>query len=393
MKILFLVDGHVLRMGGAELQAFSLANQLISMGHEVEVVAPYLDREMPQITERNGVKVRQLNFPRIPKLSSFFYLLRFAWYLRQEGRQYDAIHIHMVHKMAAVTGLLRKYAPCPVVAKVSGAYEFQDGEQSSISRFGSFQYWHYKMVAKLDYFQSISSDTSARLKAAGIETGKILDIPNGVDITRFTSSKALHVGEADNKTVIVFNGRLVSVKSIHTLVEAAAILQQKYPNRFELRLFGDGPLRDELMQQVARLGLVSTVIFRGQTDNVAEALQGAHIYSQVSSYEGLSNAVLEAMGSGLPLVLSAVGGNTDVVEHGKNGLLVQPGDSASLADSLGTLIEDRKLCQLMGENSRKKAETSYSMRSVANSLLPLYQGPFQKKNSALNRKRSLAFGE
>lgn len=373
MKILFLVDGHVLEMGGAELQAFALVKKLKSRGHEVEVVAPHLDRHSSQETTRAGARVRQLGYWRIPKLSSIFFMLRFALFLIVEGRRYDAIHIHMVHKMAAVTGLLRYFAPCPVVAKVSGAYEFADGETSSASRFVSLQYWLYKCVKRLDYFQAISSDTCSRLAQAGIPTEKILPIPNGVDTDHFKPSPVLHNGVDDSKTVIAYCGQLVPVKGLESLICAAELLEVGFGNTFEIRLHGLGELEEPLRQQVARLGLEEIVLFCGKADDVAKSLQGAHIYAQVSHYEGLSNAVLEAMSTGLPLVLSSVGGNKDVVTPSENGLLVEAGNAASIAEALASLIADRQLCRTLGENSRTLAERSYSLNSVANRLLCLYK--------------------
>jgi len=386
MKILYLVDGHVLRMGGAELQAFNLAKQLKSMGHDVNIVAPYLDRDSTQLTSRKGIEVRQLGYWKIPKLSNLFYMIRFAWFLRQEAHKYDAIHIHMVHKMAAVTGLLRQYTPYPVVAKVSGAYELYDGDPANSAHIGSLQYWLYKALTKLDYFQAISDDTCQRLAKAGIAREKILAIPNGVDTEKFAPSKTLHEGSPDGKIVICYCGRLVAVKGLETLIEAAAILQQQFPDQFEIHLNGDGTLRDTLQQQVQAHQLESVVLFKGRTDDVADALQKAHVYVQVSHYEGLSNAVLEAMSSGLPLVLSAAGGNPDVVTHGNNGLLIEPGNAAELAKGLSTLIESREICRSMGIRSRDRAVSEYSLTSVAARLLELYRGSY--KNSAIDSSAS-----
>ena len=371
MKVLFLVDGHVLRMGGAELQAFNLAKSLIARGHEVEVVAPYLDRNTEQLTERSGVRVRQLGYWRFPKLSSAMFMLRFAFFLLLEGRKYDAIHVHMVHRMASVVGLMRYFVPCPVVAKVSGAYELQNGEQLKI-RFGSLQYWFYKAIRQIDYFQAISEDTQTRLKAGGIPAEKIIGLPNGVDTDLFQPSRALHTNSRLDKTIISYCGRLVPVKGLATLIDAAAQLKCLHPDQFELHLYGDGELRQELEQSVVRQDLRDVVFFHGRFDSTVDALADAHIYVQVSQYEGLSNAVLEAMSSGLPLVLSAVGGNIDVVDVGVNGVLVPPGETRAVVESLSGLIADRSRCQEMGVQSRVIAERRYSMDSVVERLLNLY---------------------
>jgi len=176
MKILFLVDGHVLELGGAELQAFTLAKTLRSQGHEVEVVAPHLDRSTPQRSTREGTVVRQLGYWRLPKLGNILFMLRFALFLVREGRNYDAIHIHMVHNMAAVVSLLRFLAPCPVVAKISGAFEFADGQANHSPPATSLKFWLYKCLHGLDYFQTISADTHQRLVAAGVLAEKIVGI-------------------------------------------------------------------------------------------------------------------------------------------------------------------------------------------------------------------------
>lgn len=386
MNILFLVDGRVLHMGGAELQAFSLAQHLCARSHQVEVVAPYLDRSSPQNTVHKGIKVRQLGYWRFPKLSSIIFMLRFACFLAVEGRKYDAIHIHMVHKMASVVGLMRWFVPCPVIAKVSGAYELYDGKKSNVGKFGSLQYWTYKAIGGLDYFQAISAETVRRLGLGGIDGDKIMAIPNGVDTDAFALSSALHAAnqqgnDAQQKTVISFCGRLVPVKGLDILLDASAKLQQLHPNAFEIHLHGDGPLKEELQAQAAKLSISEAVHFRGKSDNVAQSLRDAHVYVQVSRYEGLSNAVLEAMSCGLPLVLSAVGGNNDVVSPGVNGSLVEAENVDSLVTALSTLITDREKCRQMGLESRKRAERDFSLKSVSDRLLALY------KNQRSSKKR------
>jgi glycosyltransferase involved in cell wall biosynthesis len=169
-------------------------------------------------------------------------------------------------------------------------------------------------------------------------------------------------------------GRLHQQKGVDVLLEAVYQLLQQYPDRkFCLQLIGDGPQKNELLGLTEELGLSQYVVFFGKTDQVFKYLQQADVFILPSRAEGLSNALLEAMVCGLPVVVSKIPGNTDVIEHDQNGLLFAVDDSDSLATSLNSMLTQSDLRERLGEAARITANNHYNLDYVADCYIELYQ--------------------
>ncbi len=197
-------------------------------------------------------------------------------------------------------------------------------------------------------------------------------IPNGVDTARFAPAGDLS-GEGPAR--LVFVGRLVRQKGLDVLLAALARLPQSAC--FELSVLGDGPLRRELSEQADRLGLGEKVRFAGWIgrEDMPGLLRRADAFVFPSRDEGMPNAVLEAMASGLAVAATRIAGNEELVVIGETGFLVPPDDPAALADVLARLIADRTLCARLGAAGRDKVVRDYSWRAVAEAYLALSQHP------------------
>ena len=199
----------------------------------------------------------------------------------------------------------------------------------------------------------------------------ILMIPNGVDTERFQPA-----GEtaAAGPLHLVFVGRLVRQKGLDVLLEALSRLPAALDYR--LTIVGDGPLRAELADRAAAPGLSGRVAFAGWT--AREAMPGllrrADLFVFPSRDEGMPNAVLEAMASGLPVVATRISGNEELVIDGRTGCLVPPDDAAALAEALARLVADRALCRRMGAAGRERVVREYSWQSVAERYAALCAG-------------------
>lgn len=176
---------------------------------------------------------------------------------------------------------------------------------------------------------------------------KVDVIPNGIDLRKQTLKKTHH-----ESLQILFVGRLVRQKGIDYLLNALALLDDV---PYHLTLVGDGSARPALEQQAEQLGLVDSVTFTGwlPRNEVHEYYDQADIFTMPSHREGMSNAVLEAMAVGLPIVATAVSGNKELVKSGENGMLVPPADAAALAEALKILLNESVLRSHMGQNSYK----------------------------------------
>ncbi len=184
-------------------------------------------------------------------------------------------------------------------------------------------------------------------------------IPNGVDVQQFE-----HTAHTWQPPHVVTVGRLVHQKGIDLLFEALAGLNNR---PWQLTIVGAGPRRQILGEMAASMGIGAKVNFVGWKDNeeLPPYYQAASIFVLPSRNEGMPNAVLEAMSSGLPVVASDISGNQELVREGETGFLVPSESPQELRRALARLMDDEGLCQRMGDAGRKLAETDYSWENTA----------------------------
>lgn len=174
-------------------------------------------------------------------------------------------------------------------------------------------------------------------------------IPNGVDCARFTPSPI-----SEGPPTVVMVAHLRHQKAHERFLRAFSIVRGQIPDARAV-LVGDGPRRHELEQLVTELGLEGAVRFVGVVTDTRPYLAQATVVALTSPYEGSPNALLEAMASGRPVVATAVGGVPELVEHGREGLLVEPTDAA-VAAALIEVLCDRESAAHMGACARTRAE-------------------------------------
>jgi sugar transferase (PEP-CTERM/EpsH1 system associated) len=197
---------------------------------------------------------------------------------------------------------------------------------------------------------------------------RIQTIRNGVELSRFgrvnrdDARRTISIG-VDSRVVVAI-GRLVPVKDHMTLLEAIAIVRSQHRENLTLLIAGDGPLKAALTERATSLGIGSCVHLLGHRTDVENVLAAADVFVQSSQSEGLSNTILEAMASGLPVIATRVGGADEMVEDGTTGLLVTPGSGAELAKALGTVLRDPARRLAMGVAGRARAECEFGLESM-----------------------------
>ena len=140
-----------------------------------------------------------------------------------------------------------------------------------------------------------------------------------------------------------------------------------------LLVAGAGPLREDLEAEAARLGLADRVRFLGVRRDRATLYAAMDLFVLPSRWEGLSLALVEAMGAGRAVVATDVGGNPEVVQHGRTGLLVPPGDAGALADAIGKVARDRELRASLGDAAAADARSRFSIEQHVAQLSALYR--------------------
>jgi L-malate glycosyltransferase len=205
-----------------------------------------------------------------------------------------------------------------------------------------------------------SRAAAARLERERVPARKISVVPNGLDLRQFS----LRVRRGPLRKVIVV-ANLRREKGHDVLIDAAGSVLDRHPDaRFEV--VGGGPEQAALLDRVRARGIQHAFSFLGHRDDVAARLAGADIFVLPSRSEAFPNAVLEAMAAGLPIVASAVGGIPELLADNCTGLLVPPGDPASLSARLCQLMEDSSLGSRIGDSARSEAQSRYSFdRMVA----------------------------
>lgn len=159
------------------------------------------------------------------------------------------------------------------------------------------------------------------------------------------------------KKYILMVGRLQSQKNPHLLLEAFLEIEDKYRD-FKLIFCGEGELKESLNKKIVEKDLQERVIFCGQVKNVEKYLAEASVYVLSSDYEGMPNALMEAMAVGVPIIATdcPCGGPRTLIENEKQGILINCRDKESLQENLQKLLDDKDLRERMRSESRKRAE-------------------------------------
>ncbi len=213
----------------------------------------------------------------------------------------------------------------------------------------------------------------------GISLNKISIIPNGIDTRIYAPVDDVARKRLKSDLSLPVDCRLVGcvaalreVKNHKGLIHAFRNVIQNDRNVC-LVLVGDGPLKKELEDTVRDLGMERHVLFTGKTDDVPKILKCLDLFVLNSRTEGLSYAVLEAMATGLPVIVTRVGGNPVLVEDKITGRLVRPGNINLLSDAIVDLLDRKEIREGLGEQARAKILSEYSMDKMLSRYLTLYQ--------------------
>lgn len=363
MKALFVCQN--LNVGGAEELILGASTALPAHGVETGVVA--LTRRGPVAEEiaAAGVPVHHVAGQPGPRDPAAF--LRLVRLLRRERP--DVVHTFLI--AAGIYGRLAAFAAgVPVVlAAEQNVYARKPRRHALLERALAAR--TYRVVACCDLVNRYYREQ------VGVGSEKVTTVYNAVRFAhRPPASEAAAaraaLGLPADAVVLGTLGRLTEQKGQAALLEAVALLARDHPN-VHLFLAGAGPLRDRLEADAARLGLGDRVRFLGLRRDRATLYAAMDIFVLPSRWEGLSLALVEAMGAGRAVVTTAVGGNPEVVADGRTGLLVAPADPSALAAALSRLVGDAVLRATLGEAAAAEARARFSIEEHAGQLADLYR--------------------
>jgi len=235
----------------------------------------------------------------------------------------------------------------------------------------------------VDRYIAVSKDIERYLtNRIGISPSRVTQIYNGVDTRRFTAEPAESAGSlplefAKGGSIVIGTvGRIQAVKDQATLLRAFADMLRHRPDlrdKVRLAIVGNGPLLENLRQLAESLGIRAQTWMPGAAPNVPEILRAFDLFVLPSLSEGISNTILEAMASGLPVLATAVGGNVELVEAGRCGDFFHPGDVQSLATLLTKYVSDPSLRHEQGRAARQIATEKFSLAAMVASYQAVYE--------------------
>jgi len=213
------------------------------------------------------------------------------------------------------------------------------------------------------------------VRTDGFTARPVSVIRNGIDLSRYPPTPSADVrrrlGLRLDRRFVTCVARFHPVKDHAMLLRAFAQVAASVPD-VDLLLAGDGPLRATLVAQAAALGIEGRVQFLGVRDDVPDLLRASDVFTLTSISEAASLTLLEAMACRLPVVVTAVGGNPEIVEHGRHGYLVPRGDDVAAAEAIRQLLEDPVRAAAMGAAGHQHVSDHYRLEDTIDAYYHRY---------------------
>lgn len=340
-----------------------LAERWARWGHRPVVLTRRV-RGLPRRETVRGVEIRRVisTWPLGP-LFGLSFIGSLAAKLVRFRREFDVVLDGQMPWEAVATGLV-----CPALGKpvvVIPASTGPAGDVRQIMHARGAWCWRW-LVLRNQLFLALSAQAHRELRELGCAETAVRPITNGVDLERFVCDS----GAGERAHTVLYLSRMAAAKTPHTLLRAWRRLNKA--GRYRLLMAGDGPLTSELKQYAAQQKLLN-VDFLGHIDDVPAAHRRASVFVLPSPSEGCSNALLEAMASGLCPVVTRVPGNIDVVRDGHNGLLFDHNDDAQLAAALARVLDDAPLRDRLAASARQQIVEQHDLDEIAARFVTLFR--------------------
>lgn len=342
-------------LAGAETMCENLTYELTRAGHKVVVISMY--DEHSAITERlenAGIEVRYL--VKKPGLD-FSMISKIRKVLRQTRA--DVVHTHRYCAQYAVPAAIL----AGVKRRVHTIHNVADQENDKSARkLNKFFFRHCHLVP-VALSERIRDSVVAEYKIAA---DRIPVVFNGVDLSKCIPKEDYSVS---GNFKILHIGRFSEQKNHIGLLKAFRLFHDRHPDS-ELLLIGDGEKKAEAKAYVQENDLVSSVKFLGLQSNVYGFLHDADLFALPSHYEGIPMTLIEAMGTGLPIVATAVGGVPDMLTDGENALLAED-DVSAIRAAFDAIYTDENMRKKYGQNAKGRAQV-FSAAAMGRAYLGIY---------------------
>jgi glycosyltransferase involved in cell wall biosynthesis len=371
-RVFFVLDS--LNVGGTETQAVELARRLDPNKYEVTLAC--LRVRGPLLERLTGSSVSVMEFYPKGGMNSpagLYQLLRMAIFLRR-GR-FDIVHAHDL--WAILLGVpAAKLARVPVIVS----------SQRDLSHDPFYRSRREKILRYLQRTSDVVLTNAASIRDGLVEegtfpSGKMRLVYNGLDLDRFgraPQNRERLFPDVSGKLIVLVGNMHTDVKGHPWLIDAAPKVVAAFPDT-NFVLVGDGASRKLFEERVVQLGLQRNFLFLGRRNDVPEILACCDIAVLPSRAEGLPNAVLEYLASGLPTIASSVGGNAEIVKNERTGLLVAPENSEALSSALIRLLRERGFATELGRSGQAFVRENFSFDRLVTEIDHLYSELLKQK--------------
>lgn len=307
MNIFFTIRYFYPFVGGTEKQALTLASSLVKKGMQVKIITSRFERKWQKREIIDGVEVVRLCSPRIKALGALIFLCCLAGYLIKNRKDISLIHTFQIGYTSSASIFLGILLRKPSVIKLASSGEGGDIKRARKTLWGRvFLY----MAKKASRIIMVSATVEQELVAEGMDPAKLFGIGNGVDLSIVKngggkSQVRKELGIPEKKTII-YMGRLSPEKGVDFLIRSFSKVKNQL--NCQLIVLADGPEKQSIMGIIGQCEVWDSVRLIPQADDVAPYLKAADLFILPSRFEGLSNALLEAMACGLPIISTRVGG-------------------------------------------------------------------------------------
>ncbi len=371
-KIVYVIG--TLGCGGAEKQTLMLADLVREKGYRSTLFVLEAQGDLLSEAERLGIPVHDGGYvstaPRARKLMQLMRALVRLWRLLRNERPL-VVHgvLPLTNVMAAFAG---RAAAVPLVVTSRRALNTHQERVPG-----------WRFADKLGFFLSdvvIANSNAVKADTLRREGGvpeKIRVIHNGIDFSAFHVAAIVRnqvrseLGLPEAAPVLITVANLIPYKGHSELLRALALVQKEYPEVRLLVVGEDRGIEPALKAEAARLRIGQRVLWLGPRSDVPRLLAAADLYVSASHEEGFSNSLLEALAAGKTVVATRVGGNTEMLEEGALGYLVEPGSPSSLADAIRLALPEALLHRERPEQAKKVIER-YSPQRMVEQYLEIY---------------------
>lgn len=351
-----------LDQSGAEKQLMLLATRLPREEFDVHVVT--LDRAGPyaSVIEGHGIPVAVLGKRRRFDPGA---LLKLRRLIREQ--QPDVLHSWLFSANASSRLVRGARQRCRFVVSERCVDSWKSGWQLWLDR---------RLIGRTDRMIANSISVAAFYRGLGVPADRLRVIPNGVAPpsapTTSRSQLLVECGLPADAKLVACVGRLARQKRIGDLLWGLQVLRQAEPRAYMLVL-GDGPERAALEQHARDVECIEHVRFLGHRDDAAQLLQLCDVFWLGSDFEGMSNSLMEAMVCGLPVVVSDIPPNRELVTHETHGYIASVGDGVAFAQYTVRIFQDPELARRLGAQGQMRMRTDFSVEKMVQMHIELYR--------------------